>query len=1209
MITSFQQVALASMDSSTPFYKQLNTRLLTIFGFSFFTLILALMMLKYRDQQVNTLLDKQIPTIENSFVQQSKYIEINELLSGIIHDKNSQNLLENHQHYLNDLKALKSLSANQARFFEQLISTENAEQENIKRLTNNHQRNILLRQNSVLQLQLVLDELNSELIDKETKQAKLFQQITQDKVADKVTASRAKAHANLTQSVNLLRKTALAVKNVEVLFSRINLQYSLAEFNYFTDELSQSLALWKPQFKTVEDSSELTSPLLNVLFKLNKLLFVEQNAIAKWRGHLRLSQEYFQRLTEQQLELQAQRNQLQLPTRSIQLMPDFIEELLNNKVTITLAQLQIIILLLFALLMMVLWWLLSRLKNQVKAQNIANVQTVKNILSGEHLEKDQYSCAEEKQLATLVSNTVQPLHSEDDYQILAHQLSNIQNTIFDQAQLAYYVLSKDLNVQAMHASKNELAQQLIFSKAVKNTNWLQAFSFSSLKHIIKTARKAKRENTAVYCEVSNRFNQVCEITITHQDGLWQGTISVNEKQAELAEQIETLEQQLSSQHTKYQQSLVKNADKLSSMLIRTMLQSQSVSIGSGVTSLQVYRQLTRILDWSHQLQINTELQRDESVKAFTDVDTRNELFAVSQNVMVEANQQRNTVQLALDNHLLARAKINVSLFHRTLVGLSRLCLLEQFNSTLLISADIVDKNSGQQIIRFTFNILSNKPKVELPELIAAFVNFDGQVSAVQKIKYLHTLLAATYCKNILANATTQGFKLSVDMPLAYAENTSTIENTIQEIDLKEAEFIFVGENAPLQVTLEKDVKAANGKIEGIEKVAHLIKQLTVKHLTKHQISAVIVTAQVFKNEGQQISQHLSTLPKPVTPKLVVLQSSFTHALHNVGFYESTDSPCESSTFVKYLAEFIKTERSDNLLIPAEIFSQYRFAPTQVEVLLAVESPEKYQHLVRLLYWLGLQVHMVCQAESMQKLWQTGRYLVLLTEFQSSPFIEMNVGKNVSRGVFSLTDTFLPKPTEKELPYTQSWQLGQVVNQLDVQHLVKLFSPWLKEKQLVISTAKKAKPSEKVAEVKGSVASHTKTNQKNNRVENNNAISSIDSLINDESVEEHQAFDLHLYALNQGSPELAVFMLDDYVAEIKDAINALPIAIKEKAFNSALKHTAEIDKLTTILAAKELNESAQALTAALNKKALPEVNAKLKLLTQQYQTLTEFVQTI
>jgi hypothetical protein len=1190
------------MDSSTPFYKQLTTRLFIIFGFCLFTLFLALMLLQYRDQQVITLLEKQLPAIENSYQQQSKHIEINELLSTIIHDENSKDLLTNHQLYLTHLDDLKRLSSKQVRFFEQLILIENAELENIKRLTNNHQRNMLLRQNSVLQLQLVLDELNIELIDKEAKQAKLFQQITQDKVADKVTASRAKAHANLTQVVNLLHQTSLAVKNVEVLFSRVNLQYSLEEFNFFSEELSKILVLWKPQFDELEDNTELATSLIRVLLELNKLLFAEQNAIAKWRGHLRLSQEYFQRLNNQLLQLGVQRNQLEMPVSTVQLIPSFIEKLLSGKVTVTLKQLQITILSAFIILMMILWVLLNKLKNRVKEQNLASIHVVENILSGENLEGDDYSSAEEQQLATLVSNTVQPIHSENDYQIIVRNLQNMQQSIFEQAHLAFYVVSEDLNAQ-----ENGLAQQLIFSNEAENKNWPDAFSFSSLKTIINTARKAEREKVAAQCEVLNRFNKRITITIVQQNGVLQGTVSVHDKQTELAEHIEKLEQQLVAQQAKYQKSFANNADKLSNMLIRTMLQSQSVSIGSGVTSLQVYRQLTRILDWSHQLQIKTELQHDENIKIFADVNTKNELFAICQNVMVEANQQRNTVQLLLDSHLMSRAKVNVSLLHRTLVGLSRLCLLEQFKSTLLIRADIIDKNSGQQIIRFTFNMLSSKPKAELPELITAFINYDGQENAVQKILYLHTLLAATYCKNVLASVTEQGFELSIDMPMAYAENVSSFEDEMQRIDFRESEFIVVGESGHLINTIEKNVKAVNGKVVIVSQADHLIKQLSVKHLNAHQYSAVIITAQAFKNDGQLISQHLNALPKPITPKLVVLQSSFTHALHNEGFFECTDSPCQPLTFVKYLANFITTDHTNNLLIPNEVFRQYRFSSTQVEVLLAVESPEKYQHLSRLLYWLGLQVHVVCQSEIMLKHWQTGRYLVLLTEFQSSPFIEMKVGKNVSRGVFSLTDTSFKQPSKKELIYAKSWHQERVVNQLDVQHLVKLFSPWLKEKQLVLPTEIKQKVSINKSAAKESA--DTKNEQVNKKALNEDKILAVDSLLEVRSEAEHQAFDLNLYAIHQGSPELAVFMLDDYVTEINDAITAISLAIKDKAFNNALEHTTQIDKLTTILAAKDLNESVQALTIALNKKAVPEVNAKLKLLTQQYQVLTEFVQTI
>ena len=1204
------------MDSSTPFYKQLTTRFFIIFGFFVCTLTLALALLHYRDQQVIRLVAQQLPTIEKSYQLQSQHSDTNELLSSIIHDEYSQRLLENHQLYLKLLGELKRLSGKQTRFFEQIIRTESAEQENIRRLTSNHQRNMLLRQNSIIQLQLVLDELNSELIDKEAQQAKLFQQITQDKVTDKVTASRAKAHANLTQVVNLLRQTSLAVKNIEVLFSRINLQYSLDEFNFFSEELSLSLSLWQPQFEQLADSSELATPLLSVLFKLEKLLFSEQNAMAKWRSHLRLSQAYFLRLKEQQSQLQIQRSQLKIPVNNAQLIPNFISELSNNKVIISTDHLRITILVFFVLLVTVLWWLLSQLKSRIRRQNLASVDAVEQVLSGQNIEEIAFSSAEEKQLVTLVSNVAQPKHSESDYQLLANHLQHLQTTIFGQIQLAYYAFVNDINSKEFHSRSinslgNELAQKLIFSSKAKvvNKSWPDAFSFSALKTIIHTARKAEQANSVEQCDVSTRINTLISITIFKKNNLWQGTVAINEKQAELAEDIEELNQQLSSQQSKYQQLFANNAEKLSNMLIRTMLQSQSVSIGSGVTSLQVYRQLTRILNWSRQLQINTELQRNENIKTFVDVNTRSELFAISQNVMGEASQQRNKMQLALDSQLLSRAKINVHLFHCTLVGLSRLCLLEQFNSTLLMQAEVVDKNSGQQTIRFTLNLLSNKPKTELPELITALIGFDGEKNVEQKVKYLHSLLTATYCENILATSTELGFKVSIDMPLAYTENITSTENSLQKIDLKETEFIVVGEQTSFLNGFEKTLKSAHGKVELIEQTEHLIKHLNVKHLTKvankQQLSAVIITSQVFKNDGHLITQHLQTLPNPISPKLVVLQSPFANTLHSEGFFENTESPCETHTFVEYLANFIHSDRINNLLIPAEVFSQYRFCSTQVEVLLAVESPEKYQNLSRLLSWLGLQVYTVCQAETMQKYWQSGRYLVLLTEFQVSPFIEMKVGKNVSRGVFSLGDKPLKEATEKEQSYAQSWHQDCVKNQLDIQRLVKLFAPWLKEKQLVLSVEKKVKP----PIIKHTDESLHKRTPLNTKTIREDKALNVDELLANQDIEIHQAFDLNLYALHQGSPELAVFMLDDYMAEIEEAIAALPIAIKEKSFQQALGYVDEIDKLSTILAAQELNHCTKALTAALNKKALPEVNAKLKLLTQQYQMLTEFVQTI
>ncbi|GAA6204787.1 hypothetical protein [Thalassotalea sp. SU-HH00458] len=1200
------------MDSSTPFYQQLTARFYAIFSLFIFSLTLALLLFHYRDQQVNFLLQEQLPGVEKSYRSQEKYIKINNLISNVLQSDNAKNFLKNHQNYLEQLKELKKLSTKKSRFIEQVILSETAELENIKRLTNNHQRNQLLKQSSVIQLQLVLDELNSELADNKAKQVKLLQQINQDNVADKVTVSRAKAHANLTNIVNLLQQTALAVKNVEILFSRLDLQYSLVDFNFYTDELLQSLDLWQSQFQAMEESKELSTPLLTVMFKLNQLLFVEQNAIAKWRGQLRLSQEYFQRLTEQQTQWQQFRPELQWPTTTIKPIPSFIEKALNDKIRLTDQQWQFVIFTSFALLIFLFAILLLQLKKRVKQQGLASIDYIKNIASGNESVASELVTREDKQIAEIVLNTVHPSHSEADYQVLLAQLRSLEQVIFEHAQLAFYVLNEEKNAHA-----NALAKQLIFSEQSKHNkqnkqgkqSWQQAFAYSSLKTLIKTARIAERDNVVGQCDVYTRFNQLLTITIVHHNSTWQGTVRSNAQQAKLVDELDRLKQQLAIQDEKYQHVLRIHTEKLDNMLIRTMLQSQSVSIGSGVTSLQVYRQLTRILQWNRQLQINIELQRVEQRKTLVDVDTRNELMAICQNVMIEANQQRNTVQLAVDNRVLSRAKVNVSLFHQTLESLANLCLLEQFNATLLLNAEIADKNSGQQIIRFTFNVLVQKPKATLPELIAALIEYEGQENTIQKVQYLHTLLTASYSKNLQANATEKGFQLSVDMPMAFVENDANKDTHIHEVELIDKALIVVGERNAFTKSIETHVKTAQGRVESIEQVEHLVKQLNVKHLTSNKVSAVIITGQVFKNEGHVITQHLSTLPKPLTPKLIVLQSPFTHALHHEGFYEKADAPCEVNALIKYLAEFIQSKRVDNLIIPAEIFNQYRFCSTQVEVLLGVESVDKYQFLSRLLHWLGFQVRIVCHADTMLEQWQTGRYLVLLTEFKHSPFVQMKVGKNVSRGVFSLGESPLKKATKQELLVTKSWSQAQVKNVLDVQQLVKLFSPWLKEKQLALSTEQKTKISKKVT---AHVTSHKATNlptAKDKKVANDADISRIDNLLSVKEGEVEQAFDLNLYALNQGSPELAVFMLDEYMADINEAIAEICKAIDDKAFESALLHTAEIEKVTTILAAKNLNESAKALTLALNKKALPEVNAKLKLLTQQYQTLTEFVQNI
>jgi hypothetical protein len=126
-------------------------------------------------------------------------------------------------------------------------------------------------------------------------------------------------------------------------------------------------------------------------------------------------------------------------------------------------------------------------------------------------------------------------------------------------------------------------------------------------------------------------------------------------------------------------------EKLSNMVVRTMLQSQSVSIGSGVTSLQVYRQLSRIFDWCRQNEIRSQFSSALQPMTLSDVALYNEIDAALLNIISDAHFQRNNIYYQQDEQLLTHAKLDIRLFHRLLNGICRLLLVDLFKATVPVS--------------------------------------------------------------------------------------------------------------------------------------------------------------------------------------------------------------------------------------------------------------------------------------------------------------------------------------------------------------------------------------------------------------------------------------------------------------------------------------------------------------------------------------------
>ncbi len=1176
------------MDSSTPFYQQLGLRFFALFLVFVLTVSVIVGLLYSREQQLTHLLDLSYPKFEQSLEQQRLNIESERLLTNLVQTKKSGALYQGLQTLVNNISAIRSANPTNSRELERLLLSLRAQQNTIKQLSANENRNTLLLESASLQLQLVLDELSSVRADLLAKQNKLFQQIDHDKVTDKVTTSRAKAYIKVSSDLEKVRVTYSAVDNVHVLFSRLTLQYPLDEFDFHTARLSEALQLWQQQFEAIDNVSASEQKNLRLLLALQNLLFTEQSVMAKWRGHLRVAQEFFAQLNAALPLLQQNGEALTLPKVAATTVPVVIAKLLPNNFRPSEQQYYLALLALLVTLASAFIWLLLRVRLAIKSYETDSVTLVKQRLSAEQSQQLSMSLGQ-REISQLLETIVTPEHSEQDYQTLAQQFSQLQQCYFERANIVAYISNSAVSPDLSYIN------QLLFNDANEIKSWRHAFTLGEARALTALAKQARLSQQWQSLQVTTKLGRVLDVCLNQTNEQWQVVISANDALHQLQLSFDELEQHGKSQQQAYRASAIGYAQQLSQMIVATMLQNQSASISSAESSLPMARQLNRMFDWCRQLQLTNQLIEQDHSKALTDVYLHEQLAAIVSNITWRANLQRNEVLLNTDPQLLLVGKINPRWFERLLTGLAKACLQDVFNSSLMMDIRIIDKNAGQQIVRFAFSVSSEKTTLSAPKNIQALADLIPEQLEEQSLtlQYLAALLNVTHSTNVQISDIEHGFELSFDMPIAYA--TTEKQQLLPQTDLKEANVIIFSDHSLLVQQLTKIINNANGVSEQIVNIEHLLKQLTTKHLNKYACKALILTSETLKEHQLVLQQHLHGLAKPLRPKVMVLQSPYNSRLHNEGLFEHSRLIISQSRFVSQLEQFIKGEAEDNVLISSEVLSQYRYQQTQVEVLLAVHAPEQHQQLVRLLYWLGVQVHVVCHAQAMLKRWQSGRYLVLISEFETSPFVELAVGKNVSRGVFTLGDKLL-KDTRDANESTAQWHSGLVTNVRDVEGLIRLLSPWLKAQYRERTTD--------VVEIKQAVEANaqlTKAPSTSVNVQVKSTKSHLDG--------QAQLFDLAGYVRNQGSPELAVFMLDDYLDEITLAIADINQHLANKDYQQATAANSQLVKLSHILVVQELITLSANLAIALEEKSLKRAKSIAKAMTTTNEKLTVFAQAI
>ncbi|TWX52455.1 hypothetical protein [Colwellia hornerae] len=1117
------------MDATRYFFQQLSGRFFGIVFLSFFLFSALTTLLVLRDNQVTSLAEHELPLLANKNKQQQQILTTYLALENLAKRTDAENLSADYEQAQQQINNISLLVKNNKAQLDLMYVGHKEFSGIIDKLSENHHRNTQLKQSTLIQLQLINDQLTVEIKEKQRQKNLLLEQINSDKYTDKVTATRAKAYVRQITELSSLQQLQQTIIRALLAFQQLNLQSSIIDFDDVSTELKQVLTTFLPEESTVSQQGSLLTLQLNTL---EQLLFSQQNAVAKWRSHLRLSRLYVEFIEQQQQKLQ------QLVLESIPLeslsadkkllliawVPANIKDFLaKQNVSVNNQNLQLALLAFILLLFLLLLAMIVKTKRKIKEYGQESVHLFRQFIessaknSDEKLRPEFLNSRENREIAeqlkTALETMINPEHSEQEYQ-------------------------------------QQLAEQQITNGNVEQQNE----------------------------EIKKLKNSLQQLALTDNEQALQRQLQASE-----------------------------NNNKLTNMVVRSMLQSQSLSIGAGVTSVQVYRQLTRIFDWCRQHKMRSEFLSAVKPMTLSDVALHNEIDAALLNIIADAHLQRNKIYYQQDPQLLTAAKVDVRLFHRLLNGICRLLLVDLFKANLHIGVGVIDKNEGQQIVRFDFSVTSKKAIAKLPEEVERLLLIDcaesAKIHANDTLDYLSLLLDSLNVTDKNVQLQEKGYQFSFTLPIGFADAAQDI--SVKRIDLKQTNILLLSSDNNICNITEKAVTSANGIIATLANPELMIKQLSTAQLTDERIDIVILGSDFYLKSLEKIQQHISSLAKDIQPKLFVMQPYFNSHLARHGLFEQTENPLQIIALQQSLADFITTEKTTNSQLSSSMFNKHQYLVSQVEVLFAVENPSRHLTLLRILRWLGLQVKVVCQPKAMTKLWSSGRYLLLFTEFEQSPFIQMSAGKGVRRDIFTFNKSTFSNDDTPRL--AEKWRVSIIPALHDIDALVILLQPWLKAKPTKVVAINKVKAQSNQTKAYNNIdAELLNTTEKLDKV-----LSTLD-LTPAAKKDITEPFNLEHYAKNQGSAELAMLMLDDYLADIDDAMKKLSTALAVHNYPLAISLTNSLFKPSKILAAENFIDISQQLLFELKPNTTIEhlqVMALFSQLSEQQQRLNEFAEAI
>jgi len=1208
------------MDSIQPLYRQLTSRFYLL-ALSFFLLFFVGFSLYFQYvQDLVGLKSQQFPAIEQHSQRQLLLNKNDRLLNNIITSQSPTRFDEDYQSLKENLKNITKLSQYNRLLLEQLTHRLQIQAENISRLSENNLRNLQLKDSVIIQLTLVADSLSNLITDQTRQQKVLYRQINQEKSTARIAIVRAKELSSLVDSLYINRELQQGIIDTLVMFNQVDLQYDLVEFDYIQQKIQSVINYFLENSNDTTNKTIDENALIEQVTALNKLLFNEQNTFAKWRGQLRMAADFQAVLIKQRDELSPLLDKplVLQPLKSSNVEQQLLTLLAKGNIDLQPKHYVWFIGCVFVLLAIIFISLIFSLRRKVQRFGVQSTDVVeKFVATGEVLVK--VPGVEVTQIINSIKQLSKPLHSEADFQ---EQQKNHQ--------MYTALMSRHTGKvfwQLPTLSKKQ-QQQLRALLGIKFTSkhWRKCFSRVDVLAILTLARQAKKNNSVERISLISNQKKAIALTIEYIEGAWCGSLCNAEKNRALKDEKIQLQEQIQQQNQADKLAIIANSKEALSLTNNVLILRQMLSLTQGDEPL-VYQLLQKLVRLNEQYKTRAQLRVDHFVLTLSTVSLANEMHTALTNVSLTQVKNNNHVYLNMADNLAATVTLESELFQSMITTICQEMLTDQYGVELNVNLQVVDVNSAQQTVKMSF-VINKASHVQTSQRVINALALSDEISTdlgATTYHYLQDLELVFNVSNKISESLDLGGKFSFTLPFAVAGDLSQPSKD-KAVKLAKCSILVIATDKLSRERICQQFSDSKALVETMQDLSLFQRQISIKHLTKNRLDVVILSPEVYYSDYDLITQHLASLPAKVQPKIMVIQPFNCGALKRTGFFSVSNLPWYIDELITSVAQILTETNNINLSVEPEIFSPYRFSPSLVEVLLGVSEPNKYGVLIRILHWLGLQVTLASGPAQLERLWLSGRFSVVISEFPAFDFNTID-SLNAVRGVFALQKNSDNKQDFFDaLNLPKLWYGDYLAPALDIQKLTQQLSPWLKSDISMGEGADFVTPRRQQRQQ----ADKINTTQSPSSVKADVISEPVLSMaeieqpfdfpldLEPESELTGDAFDLSKYAQNQGSAELAAFMIDEYLADISANTQALSKAIDEQNYDLAEQILQSLIKLAKVIAATPLLTQCEELSQMIiasrtegdlspqQKEALQGQLNQLKLCLVQ---LTEFAEAI